>query len=113
MRYCARLVSVSCAGAMASLTNSVKFYDLGRLGAGRGERVGFTEAADNSCDTNCVDVRILRGPLLLGHLKVAVAARFSPLMRGVAAEVTGYISRYFIRTVFCVLPLRLIPAQSR
>ena len=31
---------------MASLTNSVEFYDFGRLGAGRGERVGFTEAAE-------------------------------------------------------------------
>ena len=49
---------------------------------------------NNSCDTNCMDVRILRGRLLLGHLKVAVAARFSPLMRGVAAEVTGYVSGY-------------------
>ena len=41
------------------------------------------------------DTWILRGRLLLGNLKVAVAARFSPLMHGVAAEVTGYVSRYY------------------
>ena len=78
----------------ASLARSVKFYDLGRLGAGRGECVGLRRQQNNSYDTNCVDVRIVRKRLLPGHLKVAVAARFSPLMRDVAAEVKGYLFRY-------------------
>ena len=84
--------SVSCAGAMASLTNSVKFYDFGRLGAGRGERVGFTEAAEQLvrhqlCGRGDTALTTVAGS------RVAVASRFSPLMHGVAAEVTGYVSR--------------------
>ena len=87
----ARVVVSIASFVLANLARSVKFYDLGHFGACRGERMVLRRQQNNSCDTNCVDVRILHGRLLLGNLKVAVA---TPLMRSVATEVTGYVSRY-------------------
>ena len=45
---------------------------------------------NNLFNANCLDVRLVLGRLLLGHVEAPVVTRFSPLMRDVAVEVTGF-----------------------
>ena len=42
---------------------------------------------NNQFDVNYLDVRLVCGRLLLGHVEAPVAARLSPLMRNVVVEV--------------------------
>ena len=59
----------------------VKFYDIRRSGASRGERVVLRRNPNNAYDVNCVEVRFVRGLLLVGHLEAPVARHLSSLMR--------------------------------
>ena len=56
---------------------------------GKGERVTLLRQPGNVFDTNCVDVRLVHGRLLLRHLEAPLAARLSPLMLDLDVEVTG------------------------
>ena len=67
----------------------VKFYDLRDSGASRGEPVVLWRQPSNVFDVNCIEVRLARGRLLVGHLEAAVAARLSPLMRDFGVDVAG------------------------
>ena len=67
---------------------SVQFYDLQDSGACRGELLVLQRQPNNAFDANCLDVRLVRGRLLLGHVE-ALWPHLSPLMRDVAVEVTG------------------------
>ena len=71
-------------------TKGVKFYDLGRSGASRGERVDLRRP-DNVYDINCLDVRLLCGRLLLGHVEAPVVACLSPLMHDWLLDGTGSV----------------------
>ena len=71
-----RIEGVCCAGH----SKSVKFYNFGHLGGGKGECVVLQRQGNNPYGTNCVDVRLVQRRLLLGDLKVAVATCFSPLI---------------------------------
>ena len=44
---------------------------------------------DNPFDANCLDVRLVRRSLLLGHVEASVSARLSPIMRSGEVDVTG------------------------
>ena len=63
------------------------FYDFGVSGACRGESVVVAQRPDNAYDANCLDVRLVRGQYLLGHLEAPMAARLSPMMRDVCIHV--------------------------
>ena len=66
----------------------VKFYGFERAGARRGQRVVLQRQPHNAYD-NCVEVRLLPGRQLLGHLEAALATLLSPLMRDVSVDVAG------------------------
>ena len=81
---------VCCAGR----SKSVEFYDLGRLGAGKRERV----VLQRQWNTNCVDMRLVHGRLLPGYLKVTVAARFSSPIAGRSCRSDR--ARFQVRSVY-------------
>ena len=60
---------------LVAQVKGVRFYDLRNSGLGKGERFILMRQPGNAFD--CVDVRIVRGRLLLGHLEAPLA---SPLM---------------------------------
>ena len=62
---------------LVAQVKGVRFYDLRNSGLSKGERFTLMRQPGNA---NCVDVRIVRGRLLLGHLKAPLAACLSPLM---------------------------------
>ena len=70
-------------------TKGIKFYDLRRSGAVRGEGVFLVWRPDNTYDINCLDVRLVRGRTMIGHLEAPVAAQLSPLMRDLPVDVSG------------------------
>ena len=70
-------------------TKGIKFYDLQRSGAVRGEGVFLVRRPDNAYDVNCLDVRLARGRILIGHLEAPVATQLSPLMRDLPVDVLG------------------------
>ena len=82
------MVSVVLAVFVAE-TKGIKFYDLQRSGVVRGERVFLVRWPNNAYDGNCIDVRLTRGDLMVGHLEAPVAARLSPLMRDLPINVSG------------------------
>ena len=68
---------------------SFGFYDFGVSGACRGESVVVGRRPDNVHDVNCLDVTLVRGGYLLGHLEASTAARLSPMMRDLNVAVSG------------------------
>ena len=44
---------------------------------------------DNQYDANCLDVRLVRGGIMIGHLEAPVASQLSPLMRDTPVDVSG------------------------
>ena len=66
------MASVVLAVVVAQM-KGVKCYDLGRSGASRRERVVVLRRPDNVYSINCLDVRLLRGRLLLGHVDAPLA----------------------------------------
>ena len=44
---------------------------------------------DNVHDVNCLDVTLVRGGYLLGHLEASMAARLSPMTRDLNVAVSG------------------------
>ena len=75
---------------LVAQVKGVQFYDLRDSGAGRGELVVLQRQPNNLFNANCLDVRLVHGRLLLGHIEAPVVARLSSLMRDVAVEVTGF-----------------------
>ena len=70
---------------LRSQVKGVMFYSFMASGACRGERVVIRRPYD----VNCLDVRLVRGHALLGHLDATTAARLSPLMRDFHVAVSG------------------------
>ena len=68
----------------------VRVNDVSCLGTRIGERVSVSRGP-NRFDIHCLDVRLWRGRLLLGHVEASVAALLSPLIRDLNLEVVGYV----------------------
>ena len=71
------MASLVLATAVAQV-KGVRFYDLRDSGACRGELVVLQRQPNNPFDVNCLDVRLVCGRLLLGHIEAPVATRLSP-----------------------------------
>ena len=67
----------------------VKFYSFERAGSRREQRVVLQRQPHNAYYDNCMEVRLLPGRQLLGHLEAALATHLSPLMRDVSVDVAG------------------------
>ena len=98
--FCARYSRVSYTdvrvkedmAVLASLVaqaRGVMFYDLQASGACYGDRVYLVRRPQDRYDMNCLDVMLLRGRFMLGHLEAGVAASLSPLMRDAFLEMSG------------------------
>ena len=75
--------------ALVAQSKGIKFYDLQTSGACRGEYVFLVRQPDSVYDVNCLDVRLVCGQFLLGHIKAPAATYLSPFMRDVPVEVSG------------------------
>ena len=75
---------------LVAQVKGVRFYDLRDSGACRRELVVLQRQPNNLLNANCLDVRLVFGRLVLGHVEAPVVVRLSPLMRDVAEEVTGF-----------------------
>ena len=76
-------------GSFVAQVRGIRFYDFGVSGACRGESVVVGRRPDNVHDVNCLDVTLVRGRYLLGHLEALMAARLSPMMRDMHVAVSG------------------------
>ena len=74
-------------GSFVAQVRSIRFYDFRVSGACRGESVIVCRRPDNV--PNCLDVMLVRGGYLLGHLEASMAARLSPMMRFLHVVVSG------------------------
>ena len=72
--------------ALIVQTKGIKFYDLQTSGACRGEHLSLVRRPDSVYDVNCLDVRLVRGRFLLGHIEAPIAARLFPLTCDVQVE---------------------------
>lgn len=71
------------------VVKGVKLHDLGLTAAFRGEEVILRRDPTNRYDANCVNVRLKRGRLLLGHLEASMAAVVSPMMNCIPLVIDG------------------------
>ena len=85
VRVMASVVLVS----FVSQTRGIKFYDLRTSGAVIGEHVFLVRRPDHRYDAYCLDVRLVSGGLMIGHLEAPVASQLSPLMRDTPVDVSG------------------------
>ena len=76
-------------GSFVAQVRGIRFYDFGVSGACQGESVVVGRRPDNVHDINCLDVTLVRGGYLLGHLEALMAARLSPMMRDLNVAVSG------------------------
>ena len=72
--------------ALVAQTKGIKFYDLQTSEGCRRERVFLVRRPDSVYDVNCLDVRLARGPFLLGHIEAPIAARLFLLRCDVPVE---------------------------
>ena len=75
--------------ALVAQIKGIKFYDRPMSGACRGECISLVWRLDSVYDVNCLDVRLVHGRFLLGHIEAPDAARLFLLMRDVPVEVSG------------------------
>ena len=66
----------------------VRLHDVGRRGVPIRERLSV-QRARNLHHTNCLNVKLRRNQLLLGHVEAPVAALLSPLICDLSVEVAG------------------------
>ena len=71
---------ISCAGCFRFPDQGHQVYDLGMSGVVRGEASFLVRRPNNPYDVNCIDVRPMRGRVIVGHLEAPVAAHLSRLM---------------------------------
>ena len=76
-------------GSFVAQVISIRFYDFRVSEACRGESVIICRRPDNVHDVNCLDVMLVQGGYLLGHLEASMAARLSPMMRFLHVVVSG------------------------
>ena len=76
-------------GSFVAQVRGIRFYDFGVSGACRGESAVIGRRPDNVHDLNCLDVTLVRGGYLLGHLEASMAARPSPMMQDLHVVMSG------------------------
>ena len=92
-------------GSFVAHVRGIRFYDFGVSGACRGESVVVGRRPDNVHDLNCLDVTLVRGGYLLGHLEALMAAHLSPMIRYLYVVVSGSVSFLLPRVASVVMTL--------
>ena len=77
--------------ALVAQTKGIKYYDLQTSGACGGEHVSLVRRPDSVYDVNCLDVRLVHGRFLLGHIEAPIAARLFPLRCDVPVEMYSHL----------------------
>ena len=88
--------------ALVASTKEIKFYDLQTSGTCRGEPVSLVRRPDSVYDVNCLDVRLVRGQFLLGHIEAPIAARLFIFRCDVPVEMYLSHVRRIIIKIICV-----------
>ena len=92
-------VDMAVLTSLMAQVKSVMFYDLQVSGACYGDQVYLVRRPRDRYDVNCLDVMLLRGRCMVGHLEAEVAALLSPLMRDASLEVSGLANKVCNHTI--------------
>ena len=86
--------------ALVAQTKGIKYYDLQTSGTCGGEHVSLVY------DVNCLDVRLVHGRFLLGHIEAPIAARLFPLRCDVPVEMYSHL--HFPSHVRIIIIIKLL-----